>query len=98
MKHASQLVAVALLLVATGLCGCSLISPLVGAAAPYAGVKLYFACLPEHTLLDTPCGRRPVEQLEAGYRICGVPVNSMIEEMNAAAASGKAHLRRQRGY
>ena len=26
---------------------------------------------------------------DAGYQIHGVPVNSMIEEMNAAAASGK---------
>jgi hypothetical protein len=157
-----------------GLCSCNLI-------APAATAKLYFACLPEHTLVDTPAGARPIEMLEpgdtiigfsgkptrilqkhsylehtntlflhlrfdsgsavdlcgmhrlagirardlqlgqtiagqkiigresrrgvtrsydlltgdAGYRIQGIPVNSMIDEMNAAAASGRARLRRE---
>ena len=181
MKPALPLLSLALVLVAAGLCGCSLIGPLVGAAAPYAGAKMYFACIPEHTLVDTPSGPRPIEKLEpgesvigfsgkpalvlqkhsyrenpetvflhitfadgaavdlcgmhrlagirardirmgqtiagrkvagleprrgvthsydlltedAGYQIHGVPVNSMIEEMNAAAASGRADPRRQ---
>jgi len=53
------------------LAGCSLIAPLVSAAAPYAGLKLYFACLPEHTRIDTPSGPRPVEQFEAGDVVIG---------------------------
>jgi hypothetical protein len=58
-------------LLATGLCGCSMIGPLVGAALPYAGVKLMFACIPEHTSVDTPVGRRPIEQFEAGDTVIG---------------------------
>jgi hypothetical protein len=181
MKSVSQFLSLALLLTAAGLCGCNLIGGLVGAALPYAGAKMAFACIPERTLVDTPSGPRPIEQLEAGdsvigfsgkpvlilqkhsylervetvflritfadgaavdlcgmhrlagirardiqmgqtiagrkvtglearrgethsydlltedagYRIQGIPVNSMIEEMNAAAASGK---RRQKGH
>jgi hypothetical protein len=147
---------------------------------PYAGIKLYFACIPEGTRVDTPLGPSPIETMaagdsvigysgkpvlilqkhaylenaetvflrlafangsvvdlcgmhrvagirardirmgqtvagrkvtgvasrrgvtrsydllteDAGYRIQGVPVNSMIEEMNAAAARGRARPRR----
>ena len=176
MKQVSPFLSLALVLVAAGLCGCSMLGPLVGAALPYAGVKATFACIPERTLVDTLSGPRPIEKLEAGesvigfsgkpalilqkhsylenpeskflritfadgaavdlcpmhrlagirareikigqtiagrkvtglgshcgethsydlltedagYQIQGVPVNSMIEEMNAAAASGRA--------
>ncbi len=38
---------------------------------PYAGVKLYFACLPEATQVDTPAGPRPIEKLEAGDAVIG---------------------------
>jgi hypothetical protein len=48
-----------------------MIGPLVGAALPYAGVKMYFACLPEHTPVDTVSGPRPIEQLEAGDIVIG---------------------------
>src|SRR5205823_2592239 len=41
------------------------------AAAPFAGVKLMFACIPEHTQVDTPAGPRPVEQFEAGDLVIG---------------------------
>jgi len=54
-----------------GFCGCSLISPLVSAALPYAGLKLTFACIPEHTLVDTASGQRPIEKLEAGDSVIG---------------------------
>ena len=71
MKPAQILLSLALLLVAVGLCGCNLLGWLVGAAAPYAGVKLYFVCIPEHTPVDTPSGPRPIEKLEAGDLVIG---------------------------
>jgi hypothetical protein len=48
-----------------------MIAPLVRAAAPLAGIKLVFSCLPEHTSVDAPSGPRPVEKLEAGDRVTG---------------------------
>jgi hypothetical protein len=71
MNWAFQCLSVSVGLLATGLCGCSMIGPLVGAALPYAGVKLMFACIPEHTSVDTPAGRRPIEQFEAGDTVIG---------------------------
>jgi hypothetical protein len=71
MKHAPKLLSLALLLLAAGLCGCSLLGGLISAALPYAGLKLYFACIPEHTLVDTPSGPRPIEKLEAGDSVIG---------------------------
>lgn len=180
MKQASPRLCLVLTLCAVGLCGCNLIGALIGTALPFAGLKLYFACIPEHTSVDTPSGPQPIEKLEAGdwvigfagkpvrvlqkhsylenpetiflhitfaggeevdlcgmhrvdgirareiqigqtiagrkvtglefrrgvthsydlltedagYQIQGVPVNSMIEEMNAAAASGMRSVRR----
>jgi hypothetical protein len=70
-KQATKLLLPALLLLATGLCGCSLIGPLINAAMPYAGLKLYFACVPEHTPVDTPSGPQPIEKLEAGDSVIG---------------------------
>jgi hypothetical protein len=60
-----------LLICVDALCGCSLIGPLVSMAAPYAGAKMMFACIPEHTTVDTPAGPRPIEQLEAGDSVIG---------------------------
>jgi hypothetical protein len=60
-----------LLVLALGLCGCSLLGPLIGAALPLASLKMYFACIPEHTLVDTPTGPRPIETLEAGNSVIG---------------------------
>jgi len=180
MKQSALLLGLAMSVVAAGFCGCGMLGPLVGAALPFAGVKLSFACIPEQTQVDTPAGKRAIEKLEAGdtvigfsgkavrilqkhsylespetvflrvtfsdgaavdlcgmhrlagipardihmgqtiagrnvtglasrrgqtrsydlltedagYRIEGVPVNSMIEEMNAAAAAGRANPRR----
>ena len=71
MKQASRLLSLALLPLAAGLCGCNLIGSLVGAGLPYAGLKLYFACIPEHTPVDTPSGPRPIEKLEAGDLVIG---------------------------
>jgi hypothetical protein len=71
MKPASILLSLALVLVAAGFCGCSLLGGLVGAAMPYAGLKLYFVCIPEHTPVDTPSGPRPIEKLEAGDLVIG---------------------------
>lgn len=48
-----------------------MISPLVGAALPYAGVKLYFACLPAGTLIDTPTGAAAIETVQAGDWVVG---------------------------
>lgn len=182
LRQAAHLISLALLPFVVTLCGCGLVGPLVGAAIPYAGVKLYFACIPAGMLVDTPAGQRHIDKLEAGdvvvgfsgkpvlilqkhsymenpanvflrvsfsdgavvdlcgmhrlagirardirmgqtisgrtviglesrqgvtrsydlltedagYRIQGVPVNSMIEEMNALAASRKFHPRSPR--
>ena len=71
MKQASRLLSLAFLPLAAGLCGCNLIGSLVGAGLPYAGLKLYFACIPEHTPIDTPSGPRPIEKLEAGDLVIG---------------------------
>jgi hypothetical protein len=71
MNHASQLLALALLLAAAGLCGCSMVGPLVGAAMPFAGIKMAFACIPEHALVDTPSGSQPIEKLETGDSVIG---------------------------
>ncbi|MHC1764474.1 MAG: hypothetical protein AB9869_09220 [Verrucomicrobiia bacterium] len=65
MNRVCPLLAVAGL--ALTLSGCALI----GAALPYAGVKLMFACIPEHTTVDTPAGPRPIEQIEAGEMVIG---------------------------
>ena len=62
---------VLLLLLAFGLSSCSLLGPLLAAALPLASAKLYFACIPEHTLVDTPSGPRPIEKLEAGDSVIG---------------------------
>jgi hypothetical protein len=71
MNSISQFLAVGVCILATGLCGCSMIGPLIGAAAPYAGVKMMFACIPEHTRIDTPSGPRAIETLEAGETVIG---------------------------
>ncbi len=64
---------VAALILFTGftLTGCSLLGPLIGAALPLASAKMYFACIPAHTLVDTPTGRRAIEKLEAGDSVIG---------------------------
>jgi hypothetical protein len=71
MKPAAKLLSLALPLVAACLCGCNMIGPLISAAMPYAGLKISFACIPEHTLVDTPSGPRPIEKLEAGDLVIG---------------------------
>jgi hypothetical protein len=58
-------------ILATTVCGCSLVGPLVSAAAPYAGIKMMFACIPARTSIDTPNGPRPIEQLEVGDSVIG---------------------------
>lgn len=60
-----------LVVIAFSLCSCSLLGPLLGAALPLASVKIYFACIPQHTLVDTPVGPRPIEKLEAGGLVIG---------------------------
>ncbi len=67
MKYQAKLWLLALLCAAAGSSGCALI----GAALPFAGVKMYFACIPEHTLIDTPSGGRAIETLEAGDSVIG---------------------------
>lgn len=43
----------------------------MGAAAPFAGAKMMFACIPERTQVDTPAGARPIEQVQAGDTVIG---------------------------
>lgn len=71
MKLTTALLLPAMTFLATALSSCSLIGPLVRTAAPLAGIKLAFACIPEHTLVDTPAGPRRVEALEAGDAVTG---------------------------
>ncbi|HTL53808.1 MAG TPA: hypothetical protein VL860_14640, partial [Planctomycetota bacterium] len=67
MKNFSLWQLLLLCCLAAGLCGCGL----VGAALPYAGLKMYFACIPEKTQIDTPSGTRAIETLEAGDLVIG---------------------------
>ncbi|HWB02756.1 MAG TPA: hypothetical protein VG796_06995 [Verrucomicrobiales bacterium] len=69
MNLTIPLLSLALLL--PGLSSCSLIGPLVKTAAPLAGVKLIFACIPEHSCVDTPTGPREVARLEPGDWVTG---------------------------
>ncbi|MSU35828.1 MAG: hypothetical protein EXS36_12145 [Pedosphaera sp.] len=71
MNQTALVLSLLVFITATDLCGCSLIGPLIGAAAPFAGIKLMFACIPERTSVDTPTGPRPIEQLEAGDSVIG---------------------------
>src|SRR6185436_12838602 len=71
MKHASPFIALPILICAACLSGCSLLGPVVKTAMPLAGLKLAFSCIPEHTLVDTPAGRQPIEKLEAGEPVIG---------------------------
>ncbi len=58
-------------ILANAFCGCAMIGSLVGAALPYAGVKMMFTCIPEHTYVDTPQGSRPIEDFAAGEMVIG---------------------------
>ena len=70
MKQAVKLLIPAVLI--TGVVsGCGLLGGLVGAALPYAGVKMMFACIPERTRVDTPSGPRAIEKLEPGDSVIG---------------------------
>jgi hypothetical protein len=71
LKPASKFLCPAMLSLAAGLCSCSMIGPLIQSALPFAGLKLAFACIPEHTPVDTVAGSRPIEQLEAGDVVIG---------------------------
>lgn len=69
MKPASLLFILSL--AAAGLSSCSLVGALVQTALPFAGIKVAFACIPEHTLVDTPSGPRAIQHLEAGDHVTG---------------------------
>jgi hypothetical protein len=72
MNWASRFFAVSTsIIAAAGVCGCAAVGSLVGAALPFAGVKMMFACIPENTQVDTPAGARPIEQLETGESVIG---------------------------
>jgi len=60
-----------LLAAAVSFAGCGLIGSVVRTAAPLAGTKLAFSCLPEGTAVDTPSGPRPIETLRAGEMVIG---------------------------
>jgi hypothetical protein len=70
-RLASVLALAGMLVLAASFCGCGLILPLASAAAPYAGMKMMFACLPEHTRIDTPNGSQPVERIQPGDTVIG---------------------------
>lgn len=53
------------------LTGCNLIAPLANALLPLASIKLLFSCLPEHAMVDTPSGPRPVRDLTTGDLVIG---------------------------
>lgn len=53
------------------LTGCNLIAPLANALLPLASIKLLFSCLPEHAMVDTPSGPRPVRELTTGDLVIG---------------------------
>jgi hypothetical protein len=67
MKRTSKKFALALLPLAAGLCGCSLLGPALSAA----GLKAHFSCIPQHTCVDTSSGQVPIEKLEAGDSVIG---------------------------
>ena len=58
MDRVSQFLALTVVALAPTLSGCALI----GAALPYAGVKMVFACIPEHTTVDTLAPRGPLSR------------------------------------
>jgi hypothetical protein len=51
--------------------GCGLVRDVVRSALPLAAVKFRFSCIPEHTLIDTPRGSRPIEELKPGNLVVG---------------------------
>lgn len=53
--------------VCLSLVGCGLLGPAIGAGM----IKLQFGCLPEGTMIDTPNGSVPVEQLKTGDAVIG---------------------------
>src|SRR5690349_12335506 len=68
-KKAPVFISAALLAVTFS--GCGLVGSAVKTALPFAGVKLALACIPEHTLVDSPSGPQAVEGLEAGDWVTG---------------------------
>ncbi len=52
-------------------CSCSLLGSLLNLAIPLGIAKLYYACLPEGTLIDTPDGAKAIETLKAGDIVIG---------------------------
>jgi hypothetical protein len=65
-----RILPVAVVFLAPILSGCSLLG-LASAAAPYAGLKMMFACIPAQTSVDTPGGARLIEQLQPGEWVIG---------------------------
>ena len=77
-KLTAALAYTVLVVLAFSLCSCSLLGPLIGAALPLASAKIYFACIPEHILVDTPTGPRAIEKLEAGGLVVGFSGKPML--------------------
>ena len=71
MKPARLILLLALPLLPAALTGCRLIGGVVQAALPLAGAKLAFACLPDHTAVDTPDGPKRISDLRAGDTVTG---------------------------
>ena len=71
MKFFSVTAALAIPLMVTTLTGCNLLGGLLGAALPFAGIKLAFACIPEGTLIDTTVTPSPIEEIEPGDLVIG---------------------------
>lgn len=58
-------------ILALSLTGCGLIGATATTALALIPIKLYFACLPEGTAIDTPDGPRAIESLRAGDLVIG---------------------------
>ena len=71
MKSISPFFILTLPFLTACLSSCNLIGGLIKLAVPFAGIKVAYACIPEHTLVDTPSGPRPIEHLEAGELVTG---------------------------
>ena len=71
MKFRTLFILPVMLVVTLTLSSCQMIGPLINALLPFAGIKLLFACMPEHVRVDTPSGPKRVEHLTAGDVVIG---------------------------
>jgi hypothetical protein len=73
MKFRTLFILPLMLVVTLTMSGCQMIGPLINMLLPFAGIKLLFACMPEHVRVDTPSGPERVENLTAKHARCYPP-------------------------